>query len=267
MPKAVLTRNNVHVVGSGQDMLVFAHGFGSNQTAWRHQVRAFEDSHRIVLFDHVGATGSELGAYSPHRYSSLESYASDLLEVLEAVQARNVFYVGHSMSGMVGLLAGLAQLSLFRGMLFISATPRYLNAPGYQGGFERADVDALYVSMEQNFDAWASGFARAAAGPSASPELTQAFGESLAALRPDIAIGVTRILFESDLRRQVPQLSIPTCIVQPLNDFAVPISVGQYLVNQLPHGRLAFVPNQGHLPHLSAPAEINAEIANALAAS
>lgn len=266
MSKTVLTRNNVQVVGRGDDVLVLAHGFGTNQTAWRNQVRAFEDTHRIVLFDHVGAQGSDLEAYSPHRYAGLESYALDLIEVLEAVQARDVFYVGHSMSGMIGLLAGLDRPELFRGMVFISASPRYINAPDYRGGFERPDIDALYETIEKHFDAWASGFAQAAVGPSATPEVVKAFSESLIALRPDIAIGVIRIIFESDFREQLTRLNIPSWVVQPLHDFAVPNHVGEYLAKSL-KGQLHYVPNQGHLPHMTAPNEVNALIAQALAAA
>ncbi|MCP3100243.1 alpha/beta hydrolase [Myxococcus sp. K15C18031901] len=267
MTRTVLNRNNVQVVGNGEDVLVLAHGFGANQKVWKNQVRAFESTHRIILFDHVGATGSDLESYSPHRYASLESYALDLVEVLEAVDARDVSYVGHSMSAMIGLVAGVLRPELFRTMVFISASPRYMNAPNYRGGFDRHEIDALYETVEQHFEAWASGFAKAAAGPSAAREHADTFAESLMALRPDIASGLVRILFESDFREQVPRLTVPTCVVQPLDDFAVPTSVGEYLARTLRHGSIEYVPNQGHLPHVTAPDEINAILARALTAS
>ncbi|MBZ4413770.1 alpha/beta hydrolase [Myxococcus sp. XM-1-1-1] len=267
MTKSVTTRNNVQVIGRGDDVIVFAHGFGTNQSAWHHQVRAFEDTHRIVLFDHVGTHGTDLEDYSPHRYAALESYSLDLLEVLESVKARNVFYVGHSMSGMIGVLAGLVRPEFFRGMLFIGASPRYLNSPDFKGGFDRQAVDELYKTIEQHFEAWASGFAQAAMGPAATPEMVKGFADSLLALRPDIAVGVIRIIFESDYREQVTRLKVPTWVVQPLNDFAVPTAVGEYLARSLPSGNIRYVPNQGHLPHLSAPNEVNTLISDALAAS
>ncbi|WP_224366266.1 alpha/beta fold hydrolase [Hyalangium versicolor] len=267
MSKAVLHRNNVHVLGQGQDVLVFAHGFGTDQTAWRHQVRAFQDTHRIILFDHVGAGGSDINAYSTHRYSTMESYAADMLEVFDAVNARDIFYVGHSMSCMVGLLAWLSRPTLFRSMVFIGASPCYFNSPGYTGGFERKDLDAVYEAMEQHYEAWVSGFARLVAGPSALPEVAETFAQGLFALRPDIAIAMARLAFETDLRAQVPKLKLPTWVLQPQQDFAVPVAVGHYLVEHLPQGHLKLVPNQGHLPHLSAPGEINAHIAAALKAA
>lgn len=254
----------MHILGQGQGLLMFAHGFGSNQTVWKAQVEAFARTHRIILFDHVGAAGTHPDAYSPHRYSSVESYASDMLEVMEAVGAREVLYVGHSMSGMVGLLAGLARPELFRGMVFIGASPRYLNAPGYVGGFERADLDSLYAAMEADFGAWASGFGRAAAGASATPDVAEAFVRTLSSLRPDVALGVARVLFESDLREQVPKLSLPTWILQPVQDLAVPREVGDYLARHLPRGHLSIVNNEGHLPHLTRPGQINALLADIL---
>lgn len=260
-----MVRNNVQVLGKGQRLLMFAHGFGSNQSVWKAQVEAFAQTHRIILFDHVGATGTNLAAYSPHRYASLESYASDMIEVLDAVGAQDVLYVGHSMSGMAGLLAGLARPGLFRGMVFIGASPRYLNTPGYVGGFERADLDALYAAMEADFGAWASGFGRAVAGASATPEVAESFVRTLGALRPDVALGVARVLFESDLREQVPKLTLPTWILQPSKDLAVPLAVGDYLASHLPRGRLSIVDNEGHLPHLTRPGQVNALLAEIFA--
>src|ERR671933_97245 len=60
----VLARNNVTVSGNpaGRPML-FAHGFGCDQNMWRYVWPAFADEHRVVLFDYVGAGGSDLTAY------------------------------------------------------------------------------------------------------------------------------------------------------------------------------------------------------------
>ncbi len=76
----VLTRNNVRVSGRPDGRaIVFAHGFGCDQNMWRFVAPAFEDDHRVVLFDHVGAGGSDLTAYDPERYDTLGGYADDLV--------------------------------------------------------------------------------------------------------------------------------------------------------------------------------------------
>ena len=48
---------------------------------WRHVAPAFEDRYRTVLFDHVGAGGSDLRAYDPAKYSDLSGYADDVVEI------------------------------------------------------------------------------------------------------------------------------------------------------------------------------------------
>ena len=66
-----------HVVQRGQahPPMVFAHGFGCDQQMWRFVAPAFEASHRVVLFDHIGCGKSDLSAYDAQRHSRLEGYA------------------------------------------------------------------------------------------------------------------------------------------------------------------------------------------------
>ena len=268
MPSSVITRNNVHLLGKGSETIVFAHGFGSDQTAWRHQVAAFESSYRIVLFDHVGAGQSDLTAHSPLRYSSLYSYAEDLLELCTELKLSQVILVGHSVSGMVSLLAALMDPSRFKQLVFLSASPRYLNdaATGYIGGFEQSDLDALYAAMSSNYYAWASGFAPIAMGNPDRPELAIEFANTLSAIRPDIAQAVSRVIFQSDHRAELPKLTVPVVVLQSNNDIAVPPQVGEYLAAHIPQAQLISIDAQGHLPHISAPEVVNQTLIQCLAA-
>lgn len=264
MATSILERNNVKIVGNGDRTLVFAHGFGSDQSAWRHQVAAFVSNFRIVLFDHVGAGKSDFSAYSPRRYSSLYSYAEDLLDLCANLKLNNCILVGHSVSGMVSLLAALVEPQLFSQLIFISASPRYLNDVGYVGGFEQSDLDALYAAMSSNYYAWASGFASIAMRNLDKPELAQEFARTLAAIRPDIAQAVSRVIFESDHRPELPRLQVPTLILQASDDVAVPLEVGQYMADKIAQSQLIHINAQGHLPHLSAPDVVTKAIASCL---
>lgn len=253
MVTSILRRNNVNVLGNGSQTLIFAHGFGTDQTAWRHQIPAFVDRYRIVLFDHVGAGKSDFAAYSPRRYSSLYSYAEDLLDICAELKLQQCILVGHSVSGMVSLLAALAEPQYFRKLIFVGASPRYLNDVDYVGGFEQADLDALYAAMATNYYAWASGFAPLVMGNPDKPELAIEYANTLSAIRPDIAQAVARVIFQSDHRAELPRLKTPVDILQSNNDIAVPLEVGKYMAAKIPNSRLINIPATGHLPHLSAP--------------
>lgn len=266
MATSILRRNHVHVLGHGSQTIIFAPGFGSDQTAWRHQVEAFQADYRIVLFDHVGAGKSDFSAYSPHRYSSLYSYSEDLLDLCAELKLTQCILVGHSVSGMVSLLAALVEPERFSQLIFISASPRYLNDVGYFGGFEQSDLDGLYAAMSANYYAWASGFAPIAMATQDKPELAREFANTLGAIRPDIAQAVARVIFQSDHRAELPRLRVPTVILQASDDIAVPIQVGQYMADKIPQSKFIPIPARGHLPHISAPDVVTSTIASCLAA-
>ena len=262
MATSILERNNVKILGNGEQALVFAHGFGSDQSAWRYQVANFAPKYRIVLFDHVGAGKSDFNAYSPHRYSSLYSYAEDLLDLCAELKLIKPILVGHSVSGMIGLLASLVESNRFSKLVFIGASPRYLNDRGYVGGFERTDLDNLYAAMSANYYSWASGFAPLIMGNPDRPELAEEFAKTLTSIRPDIAQAVAKVIFESDHRQDLPRLQVPTLILQPSRDPAVPEEVGRYMADKIRHSQFMSVESDGHYPHLSAPDLVTKAIAS-----
>lgn len=264
MGNSIVQRNNVKVLGNGSQTIIFAHGFGSDQTAWRPQVASFSSDFRIVLFDHVGAGKSDFSAYSPRRYSSLYSYAEDLLDLCAELKLTKTILVGHSVSGMVSLLAALVEPDCFSQLFFIDASPRYLNDVGYYGGFEQSDLDALYESMSSNYYAWASGFAPIAMATQDRPELAREFANTLTAIRPDIAQAVSKMIFQSDHRAELPRLTVPTVILQASDDIAVPPEVGQYMADKIPFSKLLNIDAKGHLPHISAPDVVTSAIASCL---
>lgn len=143
--------NNVVVHGpiAGQPM-IFAHGFGCDQSMWRHVWPAFADDYRIVLFDYVGLGGSDVNAYDPQRYSSLQGYADDVIELARELDLSEAVFVGHSVSSMVGVLDAGRAPELFSHLVLVGPSPRYIDDEGYVGGFSREDIEGLLRSLESN---------------------------------------------------------------------------------------------------------------------
>src|SRR4051794_33972067 len=115
--------------------MVFAHGFGCDQHMWRLVTPAFEERYRVVLFDHVGSGGSDLSAYDPARYASLQGYAADVLDICHALDLNDVVFVGHSVSAMIGALAAIEEPDRFAKLVFVGPSPRYVDDGDYVGGF------------------------------------------------------------------------------------------------------------------------------------
>ncbi len=262
--KDLIAKYQVTVTGSGDRTLVFAHGFGTDQTAWSQQVRAFSGRYRIVLFNLPGAVENEQYPFNARRYSNLYVYAQDFIEILRGLQLLPITLIGHSVSGMIGILASVLAPELFSSLILIGASPRYLNDGDYHGGFEQRDMNAIYESMSTNYHAWAGGFASLAMGNPDRPEFAEGFARSLRSIRPDIAQSIVRTIFQSDHRADLARVSAPVFVVQSSEDVAVPGSVGAFLAARLPRGRLVNLTASGHLPHISAAAEVNRAIADCL---
>jgi sigma-B regulation protein RsbQ len=253
---SALTRNNVHVHGpsNGQPMLL-AHGFGCDQNMWRHVWPAFEDDYRIVLFDHVGAGGSDLTAFHPGRYTSLHAYAQDVLDICHELELRDVVFVGHSVSAMMGVLAAAAEPDRFAALILVGPSPRYIDDEGYVGGFSSQDIEELLDSMDDNYLGWSSAMAPVIMGNDERPELGTELTNSFCATDPDIARQFARVTFTSDNRDDLGHVGTPTLVLQCSDDPIAPDAVGRFVADALPDGHFVQLRATGHCPNLSAPEE------------
>ncbi len=268
MTRDILIRNNVKVFGRGTQPMLFAHGFGCDQNMWRFVTPAFEDDYRIVLFDYVGSGKSDLRAYSPERYSSLDGYAQDVLEICAALDLRDVIFVGHSVSGVVGMLASIREPGRFSRLILVGPSPRYINdPPDYVGGFERADITGLLDVMEKNYIGWANFLAPVVMKNGERPELAGELEESFCSTDPTIARRFAEATFFSDNREDLAKVPVPSLIMQCSEDAIAPLEVGDYLSRHLPASTLRVLKATGHCPHMSHPEETIEVIKNYLAAA
>jgi sigma-B regulation protein RsbQ len=252
----VRTRNRVTVAGrAGGLTLVFAHGFGCDQAMWRWVSPAFERDHQVVLFDHVGAGGSDLTEWSPDRYASLEGYARDVVEICEELDLRSVVFVGHSVSAMIGVLAAAEEPERFGRLVLIGPSPRYLDDEGYVGGFSREDIDGLLESLESNYLGWSSAMAPVIMGNGERPELGEELANTFCRADPEIVANFARATFLADNRADLERVSTPSLVLQCSQDAIAPQPVGEYVHRNLRDSRLVLLRATGHCPNLSAPSE------------
>lgn len=259
-------RNYVQELGSGDPPLLFAHGFGCDQTLWRGVTPAFASEHRVVLFDYVGSGRSDLAAYDRARYSTVNGYAQDILDVCEALDLRDTVVVAHSVGANFAIKAAIDQPQRFKQLILLGPSPYYLNdPPGYRGGFEPRDIDAIFDMMDRNFLDWARYLAPITMGNADRPELSRSLEETFCANDPAIARTFAEVTFLSDCRPLLPQLKVPASIIHIEHDTLVSSEVADYVHAHIPQSTLTVMPASGHLPHVSHPRETIAAIRAALA--
>ena len=253
--EAVRARNNVHFRGSGEQPMLFAHGFGCDQSMWRYVTPAFESDYKVVLFDYVGCGKSDWSAFDERRYSTLRGYAQDIVDIVEAFDLRDVILVGHSVSSIIGLLASIQAPQRFASHVLIGPSPCYVNEGDYIGGFERKDLEGLLDLMEKNYIGWASYLAPIAMKNLENPELAQELQASFCASDPRVTRVFAQATFLSDYRKDLALVKAPSLILQCSDDAIAPEAVGAYMHRTLPRSTLKVMKATGHCPHMSHPSE------------
>ena len=261
----VLRRNNVMVSGDGVRPIVFAHGFGCDYHAWSAMAPGFERDHRVVLFDHVGAGGSELSAYESGKYATFDGYVDDALEVIEALDLYDAVFVGHSAAATIGMLAASKAPGRFGAVVMVSPSPCFIDDGDYKGGFSREDIEGLVEVLDSNFLGWSRATAPAIMGTPDRPELGETLTGSFCRTDPDIAREFARVVFLSDHRADVPRCRTRCLVLQTQADMIAPTEVGHYMHRHLPDSELVLMEATGHCPHMSAPEETTGAIRSFLA--
>jgi len=236
--------------------MMFAHGFGCDQNMWRFVAPAFETQFRVVVFDHVGAGGSDLSAYKPEKYSSLNGYADDVVEIGRELGLQGAVFVGHSVSAMIGALASLKAPGVFESLVMVGPSPRYMNDGDYVGGFSETQIDELLESLDDNHLGWSAAMAPAIMGNPDRPELGQELADSFCRTDPDIAKAFARVTFKSDNRGDLDKITARTLVLQCSDDIIAGMQVGEYVNARIAGSRLVKLAATGHCPNLSAPGAV-----------
>jgi pimeloyl-ACP methyl ester carboxylesterase len=257
-------RHRVRLVSGGSEIVVFGNGLGTEQSAWHDIVPALPPRFSALLFDFPGTSPLLPQGFDPENYCSLAPFADELLCLLAEIGVKRCRYVGHSVAGMIGVLAAIEHPALFEQLILLNSSPCYLNSVDYIGGFDRADLDGLLTTIATNYQGWVAGFAPSAIAADV-PEAVQEFSSGLLRMRPDVTFRIARMIFESDLRHLLPRISVPTILVHSSDDIAVPKDVGHYLHDTIIGSKLLWIDAKGHLPHLSAPAVVRHALAGILA--
>lgn len=249
---SALSRNHVQTLEGGHPTLVYANGFGCNQSMWTDVVQELHGQFEQILFDYVGSGKSDLSAYDPGRYTRLQGYTQDLIEVCDACDIRgDAILVAHSVSCSIGILAAIQRPDLFKHLVLIGPNPCFLNDAGYVGGFERVELEELLELMDRNFMGWADFLAPVVAG--ADERASRRLNESFCSTDPAIARRFAEVTFFADNRADLPLVSTPCLVLQHARDTLAPMEVGYYLEKHLPHNRMQVLDITGHCAHMTHP--------------
>jgi sigma-B regulation protein RsbQ len=255
MSENILKRNNVKVIGKGDQPMLFIHGFGCDQNMWRFVTPAFEERYKIILIDLVGCGKSDDSAYDPEKYDTLQGHVNDVLEICSVLALKNVILVGHSISANISLLSSISNNKIFEKLILVCPSPKFLNEDGYTGGFDQKDIDGLIDAIESNYLGWSKAIAPVIMSNVERPELSNELEESFCSNNPEIAIHFAKVTFLCDNRNALEKVKTKTLVLQSKTDNLAAVSVGEYVHDNIKNSVFKILETDGHCPHLSHPNE------------
>jgi sigma-B regulation protein RsbQ len=253
MLEKLIKQNNVTILGNGSQVIFFVHGYGCDQNMWRFITPHFKDTYKIVLIDLVGCGKSVESAYDYDKYNSLEGHADDIINICDALNLEDVCMVAHSVSAMIATLAAVKRPALFKKLIMIGPSPRYINDADYFGGFSEKDIEELLETLDSNYLGWSSAMAPVIMDNLDRPDLAAELETSFCQNNPEIASHFAKVTFLGDNRNDLKKLATDTLIIQSKKDAIASLEVGQFVHKNIENSKLVVLESTGHCPHMSAP--------------
>ena len=242
---------NMRRYGQAAEVVVLSHGFGWDQRVWSPYIEPLWQHFSVITYDLACSPSADPEFFNMARHHDLGSYVEDLMEILDQAQIERCMFVGHSVSGMVGLLASLRQNDRFSKIVTLGASPCYLNVGEYHGGLSEEDIKGLLMAIASNYRNWAQNYAPVAVDRPLGEEATSNFLNSLLAMRPDVTLSTAQMILLGDYRNSLERIHVPTHILQTRKDAAVPLFAATYLHDHIRGSALEILNASGHMPHVT----------------
>ncbi len=227
------------VAGSGPP-LVLVHGYGVSGQMWNRSIPYLAEQRQVLIIDLPGHGHSTLsGTWR------LREIAPLLAQWLQVMALSPVALVGHSMGGAIAAHLVAHAPNLVERLVLVDAACLPLDK-------------ALPIMMTRS----ARSILQRGGGSYPLPMLRDT-------LKPRLRIlwQAAREMGNSDFRAELASLTLPTLIIWGERDILLPLALSHSLVEALPHAMFVTMPESGHRPPLSQPAEFSKLVLDFLASA
>jgi pimeloyl-[acyl-carrier protein] methyl ester esterase len=213
--------SHVEIIGQGQP-LVMLHGWGMHSGVWHPLVKRLAQHYLLYLIDLPGMGGSR-----PIEPYHLHSIADEVAQVMDRV----------------------------RRLVLVSSTPKFVSSPDWQAGVDPAVWGAFADKVNHDYKATLLQFLtlqcmKADDRRGTIKQLRQVFETKPTPTQTTLQRAL-RILLESDIREEIPNIRKPTLLIHGDRDTLAPVQAAHWMMQQLPIGFLRVISGAAHAPFLS----------------
>lgn len=226
--------------------LILVHGAGGASTYWFNQLSGLSSKLRVIAIDLPGHGKSEPLKGKP----TIEQYAEHVESFIKEMKLSKVALLGHSMGGLVVQQIALKHPEILERLVIVDSSAKFPGRSGSTDLFHRGasfDVNTIASSL------FSQKTLRKTDAASLMKQITQG-------MTPDFALSVLMRDFElggtADFTGRLKAINIPTLIVHGADDI-LPISLANYLHENIKGSKLEIIPDAGHMVMMEKPDEFN----------
>jgi pimeloyl-ACP methyl ester carboxylesterase len=237
---------NVVRMGSGDRTLVAHGGWVGSWELWQEPFQLLQDRWRCIGYDHRGSGAST----APPDAISPESLVDDLFAVLDALEVERCVLAGESLGALTCATAVLRDPSRFEGLVIVDGAP----------SASRAGMAPLIDGPRADWPGTVQWFIDACV-PEPDAEHVRRWARQIL-LRAD-AEAAARIMechADANVSPDWASISVKTLVLHGEHDVIVPLSAAQMVADAVPDAELVVLPGAGHVPTMTRPADVVAEI-------
>ncbi|MES1950199.1 alpha/beta fold family hydrolase [Salinisphaera sp. S4-8] len=255
MPFASINGQQIFYQDSGADApaIVFSHGLLMDHEMFAHQVAAFQDRYRCIVWDER-AHGQTASGQTPAPFSYYDS-ADDLIGLLDHLGIEQAILAGMSQGGFLSLRCALTHPSRVRALILLDTQAGQENPDHLPGYKQMIDTWATHGLPEEIADTIAGIILGADAKQTAHWQHKWRAWQS-----HNLLAAFHTLTSRDDITAKLGQIAQPALVVHGDADMAIPMERAQQLADNLADAELVVVPGGGHAANLTHPQPVNAAI-------
>jgi pimeloyl-ACP methyl ester carboxylesterase len=243
-------------VGHGRPILL-VHGFPLDHSMWAAQIAALSDNYRVIAPDLRGFGRSPLGAVDPVAGISMEQYADELVELLDALAIREpIVLAGFSMGGYIVWQFVRKHGDRLRALIQCDT----------RAAADDDEARAGRHKMAEKVAEWGSGRVAEMMGP-------KLFAPSTFEAKPELVAEVRRVVEQTapaaiaaaqrgmaarpDVNALLPTIHVPTLVLVGEQDAISTRDEMASIAAAIPNAQFIEIPEAGHMTTMENAAAVN----------
>ncbi len=236
--------------GAGSPAILFIHGWSCDRSYWKAQMASFRSEHKVVAIDLAGHGESGRGRTS----YTIESFANDVLTVIDHLGLDQVILVGHSMGGVVMIEAARKRPETIIGLV---------GADTLHDLGETWDFEKFIAPFREDFSKETDRFVRDMFPETADQELVERIATDMASAPREVGLSAMEGMdayWRTEIFSALKEIKVPLICIN-CDRWETKLEAN---MKHAPTYELILMPGVGHFVMMEDPKRFNLLLADAL---